>query len=202
VGLRRTLEQRPGVDRAARGHDAVVHACASVAPTAPMRLATICLDDESVRRRLQEWYDALVDALARVEGRQEWSVKVFAHAPTRTTTEAAAEPAVMGGAAYLRRKKALGEERRAAEAKALAAAEQVDLALRDLAVATRRLRPQDPRLSGAAGTMLLNGAYLVDASYANAFADRVAALGAEHPEVSVACGGPWPPYSFATLDQS
>jgi hypothetical protein len=200
-GLRRNLEQLPWVERAARGHDAVVHACASVAPTAPMRLATVCLDDESVRVRLQEWYDALVDALARVEGRQEWSVKVFAHAPTRTTTEAA-EPAVMGGAAYLRRKKAAGEERRAAEAKALAAAEQVDLALRDLAVATRRLRPQDPRLSGASGTMLLNGAYLVDARSANAFADRVAALGAEHPEVSVACGGPWPPYSFATLDQS
>ena len=82
----------------------------------------------------------------------------------------------------------------------MAAAEDVDVSLRELAAASRRLRPQDPRLSGVDGTMLLNGAYLVDEQVADQFARRVADLTAAHPEVSVACGGPWPPYSFATLE--
>ena len=46
---------------------------------APLRLATICLDDAGVRARLDEWHHALVQALDRVEGRFEWSVKAFSH---------------------------------------------------------------------------------------------------------------------------
>jgi hypothetical protein len=73
--------------------------------------------------------------------------------------------------------------------------------LSDLAVATRHLRAQDPRLSGVEETMLLNGAYLVDERSAGDFTSRVAGLVAAHPGVSIACGGPWPPYSFATLEE-
>lgn len=199
-GLRSNLERMEWVERVARGHDAVVQACAAAALTAPMRLATVCLDDRSVRERLERSYDALAAALSRVEGRAEWSVKVYAHSPVQHAVEAA-EPATMGGAAYLRRKKAAAEERRAAQADAVAAAEEVDHALRGLSVATRRLRPQDPRLSGVEGAMLLNGAYLVDARMGHTFAERVAELAAAHPGVSVSCAGPWPPYSFATLEE-
>jgi hypothetical protein len=198
-GLRENLERLEWVERTARGHDAVVQACAVAVPTAPMRLATICLDDDSVRRRLEEWYDGLDAALARIAGREEWSVKVTVHAPA-AREKVAAEPAATG-AAYLRRKKAAGEERREAEARALAMADDVDRALGEVAVARRRLGAQDPRLSGAEGTMLLNGAYLVDAEDGPTFAARVGELVDAHPEVSVSCGGPWPPYSFATLDQ-
>jgi non-ribosomal peptide synthetase component F len=199
-GLRSNLERMEWVERVARGHDTVVQACARVALTAPMRLATICLDDRSVRVRLERTYDALASALARIEGRAEWSVKVYAHSPTTQSVEAA-EPATMGGAAYLRRKKAAAEERRTAQADAVAAAEEVDNTLRAMSVAARRLRPQDPRLSGVEGAMVLNGAYLVDERVGRSFAERVALLAASHPGVSVSCAGPWPPYSFATLEE-
>lgn len=198
-GLRANLERLDWVERTAREHDRVVQACAAAAPTAPMRLATICLDDESVRRRLEERYDDLVAALDRVTGREEWSVKVFAHPQEVDSTEPA-EPAAVGGAAYLRRKKASGEARRAAQAEAAAAAEAVDRVLCGIAVAARHLRPQDPRLSGHEGTMLLNGAYLVDQIAGDSFARTVADLVGTFPGVSIACGGPWPPYSFATLE--
>ena len=36
-----------------------VQTVAQSAPTAPLRLATICLDDAGVRRRLDEWHDEL-----------------------------------------------------------------------------------------------------------------------------------------------
>lgn len=200
--LRENLEHLDWVERTARSHDAVVQACAAAAPTAPMRLATVCLDDESVRLRLEEWYDALAAALDRVAGREEWSVKVFAHPEPVELTPEPAEPAALGGAAYLRRKKAATEQRRAAEDRARAAVEAVDRELRGISVAARQLRAQDPRLSGHRGTMLLNAAYLVDAHEARPFAERVADLVRGFPGVSIACDGPWPPYSFATLERS
>jgi hypothetical protein len=197
--LRSNLEQLDWVEQTARRHDAVVQACALHAPTAPMRMATIYLDDSSVRRRLELRYDALVAALDRVQDRQEWSVKVYAHL-SATDGAPDAEPAPTGGAAYLRRKKAVVEQRRTAEARALTAAREVDGALGALAVATRHLRAQDPQLSGVKETMLLNGAYLVDEQSAPEFTSLMAALVARHPEVSIACAGPWPPYSFATVE--
>jgi hypothetical protein len=200
--LRENLEHLDWVERTARAHDAVVQACAAAAPTAPMRLATVCLDDESVRLRLEEAYDDLAAALDRVAGREEWSVKVFAHPAPVTTAMEPAEPALAGGAAYLRRKKAASEERRAAEVRALEVVEAVDREFRGLSVAARHLRAQDPRLSGHSGTMLLNAAYLVEAGDGRRFAELVAELVRIHPGVSIACDGPWPPYSFATLDRS
>jgi hypothetical protein len=173
-GLRNNLEKPGWLERTARRHDAVVQACARNAPTAPMRLATICFDDWTVRRRLELRYDALAAALARIDGRQEWSVKVYAHSALAPTSD---------------------------EARAVAAAREVDETLRGLAVATRRLRAPDPRLPGVGESMLLSGTYLVDEPQAAAFVEQVATLAAAHTEVSVACGGPWPPYSFAMLEE-
>ncbi|MGZ4437043.1 MAG: GvpL/GvpF family gas vesicle protein [Nocardioidaceae bacterium] len=209
-GLRRNLEDLTWLERVARGHDSVVQQVAALAPTAPLRLATICLDDAGVRARLDEWYDALQTALDRVEGRQEWSVKAFAAPGEPTEPTEPAEPAPAGGgarepgagAAYLRRKKTETVQRQSAHDRAAEVAEQVHQALVARAVASRRLQPQDPRLTGHQGTMTLNGAYLVEESAAAGFAAEVEALAAAHPEARLDVHGPWPPYSFATLDAS
>ena len=84
-GLRRNLEKLDWLEVVARAHDTVVQTVAHSAPTAPLRLATICLDDAGVRRRLDEWHDELELVLDRVEGRMEWSVKVLA--PPRESAE-------------------------------------------------------------------------------------------------------------------
>lgn len=200
-GLRRNLEDLGWLEQVARGHDTVVGAVAQAGPTAPMRLATIFHDEDGVRARLDEWYDALQSALDRVEGRREWSVKAFA--PTRTS-EAAQQQEATGsgsGAAYLQRKKDETEQRHNAEEKALQVADGVHDALSALAVASRRLRPQDPRLTGHEGTMTLNGAYLVEETEAAAFGEAAASLAERYPEAGIEVHGPWPPYSFATLEK-
>ena len=48
--------------------------------------------------------------------------------------------------------------------------------------ASRRLAPQDPRLTGHTGTMTLNGAYLVDLEHGAEFEATVRRLQSEHPE--------------------
>jgi hypothetical protein len=111
-GLRRNLERIEWLEAAARGHDAVVQAAAAIAPTAPTRLATIFLDDEGVRRRLREQHAAITTALDRVEGHEEWSVKVLTRA-----VEAEPEPVPVAGsgAEYLRRKREEQDARSASD---------------------------------------------------------------------------------------
>lgn len=197
--LRANLERMDWLEEVARGHDTVVQAVAARGPTAPLRLATICLDDDGVRRRLDEWHDQLVQALDRVQGRHEWSVKVVV--PAEAPAPAATAPATGGGAAYLRRKKEESEARLTRQEDAARVGEDVHAELATLSVASRRLQPQDPRLTGHTGTMVLNGAYLVEAADGDAFAARVHALAETHPRVRVEGAGPWPPYSFAVLEQ-
>ena len=48
--------------------------------------------------------------------------------------------------------------------------------------------------------MLLNAAYLLDASDGTSFTAAVAAEATAHPELRVELTGPWPPYSFAGGD--
>ncbi len=200
--LRRNLEDLGWLESVARGHDAVVHAVAGLGPTAPLRLATICLDEDGVRARLDEWYDGLTAALDRVQGRREWSVKAFAPVgePTPARPAGGSSRAPGAGAAYLQRKKAETSARQHAEQHALDVAEHLHARLSALSVASRRLRPQDPRLTGHEGTMTLNGAYLVEVDEEAGFAAAADALAAGLPEARVLVQGPWPPYSFATLE--
>ena len=69
-------------------------------------------------------------------------------------------------------------------------------------VASRQLTPQDPRLTGHEGTMLLNAAYLVETEGEADFVRQLDELVAAHPDLHIECRGPWPPYSFAVLEQS
>lgn len=197
--LRRNLEDLAWLESTVRSHDAVIHAAATRAPTAPLRLATICFDDAAVRARLREWYVALTHALDRVEGCSEWSVKVLTRPAAPPPREEEAAP--VSGAEYLRRKRSDAAQRADTHESAAATAQLVHDRLADLARASRLLSPQDPRLSGHQGTMVLNAAYLVADADAEAFAELLAGLEADSPGVIVDGRGPWPPYSFAMLEQ-
>jgi hypothetical protein len=196
--LRANLERMDWLERVARQHDAVVHALAEVAPTAPMRLATILMGDHGVVRRLSESHDALAAALERVAGRGEWSVKVIVEAPVAAAVPEARAPS---GAEYLRRKKAQAETRTADAEEGVAVASRIHQRLAEFSVASRQLPPQDPRLTGLTGAMVLNAAYLVPTDDRGRFVDEVSEVGRRHPELRVDCQGPWPAYSFATLDE-
>lgn len=196
--LRANLERLDWLEETARTHDAVIKAVSGLGPVAPMRLATIFLDDASVRRRLDEWYHALEQVLDRVQDRREWSVKVIA--PSSADAPATRErPA--SGADYLKKKKESIERRAVQHEGSQLQAQLIHEAMSERAVATRLLPAQDPRLSGHGGTMLINAAYLVAAADGDRFVAEAEALGVQHPELVVDVRGPWPPYSFAMLEQ-
>jgi hypothetical protein len=191
------LEDLAWVERTARTHNDVVWLVAGSATCAPLRLVTVCLDDDSVRAKVDALRDDLEQVLDRVEGRQEWSLKVLV--PHRTTVEVPAGPPPSSGADYLRRKREAADQRRGHTEDAAHAAHAIDEVARTHAVASRHLPPQDPRLTGRSEPMILNAAYLVEAPERGSFQAAVRAVAQQHEHVSVELEGPWPPYSFAVL---
>ncbi|MFE5075358.1 GvpL/GvpF family gas vesicle protein [Streptomyces halstedii] len=221
--LRERLADRAELERCARAHHAVVAAAAGRAPTLPLPLATLYLSDERARAALREDENRFRSVMGRIAGRVEWGVKVYAApgrppptrpertgppttAPTTTTLTATAPPETTSavrtntrpGHAYLDRARGARRAREERQEAGLNAAASVDRALRDIAVAGRRLRSHDTGVTGAGRVQLLNAAYLVDEGRE---ADLIGAVellrtspGYERVELEVT--GPWVPYSF------
>jgi Gas vesicle synthesis protein GvpL/GvpF len=199
--LNKNLEDLNWLERVAREHDSVVQAVAGVTSAVPLRLGTVYCDDESALRRLAGLRPAALATLDVLTGREEWGVKLYA-VPTRPPAEVGAAAQPGSGLDYLRQRRA-ALDRRTLEARAAAdEADAVFERLRDIAVLARRHRPQDPVLSGVKHPMLLNAAFLIDRDRVATFQAAVAALADEHPEGAVVLTGPWPAYSFATLDDA
>ncbi len=176
-GLQRHPDSLDRLEAVARTHDTVVRAVAATRPTAPLRLATLYLDDDGVRRRLEEWYDDLVAVLDGVTGRFEWGVRAWVG--PRTVDADGPDSDVLGAAGRLH------EELSAA------------------AVASRLLDTSSTA-PGETRTAVLEAAYLVDQVAAQTFVDTVERHAAQRSRTGLAVEweGPWPAYSFATLGQS
>ncbi|WP_432945631.1 GvpL/GvpF family gas vesicle protein [Kribbella sp. CA-253562] len=201
--LRRNLEDLRWLERTARRHDEVVRAAAAVTSAiAPFRLATICRSDDGVRERIDTLYDDLVRALDRIEGRSEWSVKAFVSVrrPTAADQPSGQTQTAGSGVAYLERRRAELRAKEAATARDELVSEALFWDLSAGAEAARRLAAQDQRLSARSEPMVLNGTFLVDDPRAGDFAELVEQLRQKYSELQLELTGPWPPYSFATLD--
>ena len=134
-----------------------------------------------------------------VRGHHEWGVKAFAAA--RPDVEPANnDPALGPGAAYLFCQRAAHERAARVRREMRDAVEELHERLAAAASASRRYPPQDPSLSGRREDMVLNAAYLVEVGRSTA----VFTSGVEtwlSPLIEVTLTGPWPPYSFAVLEE-
>ncbi|UNS96182.1 GvpL/GvpF family gas vesicle protein [Streptomyces tubbatahanensis] len=194
--LRAHLEDLRWLEETARAHQGVVAALTALTCPLPLRLATVYLDDDGVRRALEEGREAFAATLERLEGRVEWGVKVYAQ--RRAPEPAAAGAAPSSGRDFLRRRK----QEVTARENALEEAEELGRTLHAALAAQAedvRVHPaQNPQLSQAPGQNLLNAAYLVERERSEEFVERVEQLGGHDPAVRVELTGPWAPYSFAS----
>jgi hypothetical protein len=197
--LAANLNELPWLERVAREHDTVVRAAAQLTTTAPLRMATVCRDDAAALAKLDELGSRATAVLDRLDGRVEWGVKAYATARQAPVPVAAS---ATSGADYLRRRKQESVERQAAVAAATAQAESVYTALAGDSVAGRRHRVQDRQLTGVDEPMLLNAAFLVEHGEAQRFTNALDALAERYAAIRLERTGPWPPYSFASLDPS
>ncbi|AEM80944.1 GvpL/GvpF family gas vesicle protein [Streptomyces violaceusniger] len=199
--LRRRLSDRDELERCARAHHTVITAASALAPTVPLPLATLYLDDNRAREALGERETSLLTALDRITGRAEWGVKVYAQTGPPPAPEAAPAdgpaPGPAGGRAYLDRVRTRQRSREQHHTVTLRAAERVDIAVRSLAVAARRLRPHGVEVTGKHRTHVLNAAYLLDLGRERELRAALASLRRDETDVQIELSGPWAPYSFA-----
>jgi Gas vesicle synthesis protein GvpL/GvpF len=194
--LQENLESLQWLEKTARAHDLAVRLLAQQVTTAPLRLATIYRDDESVRDLLRGIAGVASEVLTRLDGRDEWGVKLYGLADCADDERHNDG----SGANYLRRRRAALVSRQDAAEQAAQTAADVLAALSELSADARAHRLQDSQLSGVAAPMLLNGAFLVDRSGVEQFSQLVKELAEKHPQLSFTLTGPWPPYSFAAWD--
>jgi len=186
-----------------RAHEAVLEAALARAPLVPFRFGTIYRNDEQVRQMLRE-HSGLGETLERLQGTFELGVKAFLDAAEfdrRHGDEPDAAQAE-GGRAYLLRKQ---RDRKVGEARssfAAACARDSHEALTAAAEDGRANPLQRLEVSGRAGEMILNGAYLVRTEREEAFREAVAALESTYrgDGVRYEVTGPWPAYNFVTTD--
>lgn len=198
--LRTNLEDLGWLERTARQHDSVVQRSAAATTTLPLRLATICRDDTSACERLSRLGSRATTVLAELDGREEWGVKLYAvEDPDPDPPDSPAGAST--GAAYLRSRRRQLAHRDDAAASAVRDADTLFRRLAQHGVDARRHRPQDQRLTGAAQPMVLNAAFLLGREQVAGFRAAVAELAAARPADSLVLTGPWPPYSFATVDE-
>lgn len=193
--LRANLEDLTWVERVSRAHDDVVRSVAALGTTAPLPLATVCNDDASVQQRLRRLGGRGEKLLSVLDGRDEWGLKLLGR-----VAQPMAAVAASSGAEYLRRRRDDFANRDELSVAASRRADDVYTFVATSAVAARRHRPQDARLSGLARPMLLNASFLVDRDEADAFRRSIDAVAQALPPDSVQLTGPWPAYSFTALE--
>lgn len=198
--LRHSLDDPRWLEQTARAHHDVVDALARRHPILPVRMATIYVDDDGVRRMLAEQGERVTAALERTRARAEWGVKAFAVPTAEPDPAPGPESATGPGAAYLMRKRATRDRALKAREAVVTLAEQLHSQLAELAVAVRRYPPQDPRLSERNEQMVLNAAYLLDEAGVEALHRMVD--GWRETRLRIELTGPWAPYSFAVLEET
>jgi len=206
--LKESLNDLGWLEEVARAHQRVVDDAFERGPVVPLRLCTIYESDDRVRTLLREDGDRFARLIQSIEGREEWSVKLYVD-PERLETEAVAhcgetmpDPGLGAGGAYLAKRKTDRFTREEGDRLAGAIAEEVHARLQDWASDAVVGRPQNPELSGHSGQMLLNGAYLVESEGSERFGQLVDELQGRYSELGarLEISGPWPPYNFIASD--
>ena len=196
----------------ARAHEFVLDALLAARTVVPMRFGTVCLGKPRVREMLECYHEQFARMLSRLDGKQEWGVKVFcdlelARRRIGESSDAAASlRAQMAGksegALFFLKKKledALATEMERAIDRAVADGHEMLSALaRDSVVLT----PWGREITGDDRDMVLNAAYLVQTDGLEAFRSEIGRLNRENAALGFAfeTTGPWPPYNFARVE--
>jgi hypothetical protein len=181
----------------ARGHDAVLRAAAVTGPVLPLRFGTVVPDEDAARRLLDEHAAAARAQLQRIADNREWGVKLVRRVgePVAAGPRPAERTGVSGTEYLARRRQALTEH----DAAERTAAEAAALLEQSLAPHVR----ESLRRGGSTGSsLLLDLALLVPPEHESAFLAAAAELREQlEPDgLEVEVSGPWPPYSFAALE--
>ena len=177
----------------AMAHEAVVRHFARRLTTVPMRLFTLFRTDERALEHVRKSQAHLSRVLKRVDGCEEWGVRLFAADPPPAKAVSIEGPDA--GRRFLERKRA---QHQATRTETTAAARKAQAVVRGLARTARAQRQLPIPKAAASGRLIVDAAFLVPRDGRARFRTAVAQAAAEGRAdgVRVDLTGPWPPYNF------
>lgn len=195
ASIERGLKDLDWVSQSAVAHERVVRHFARNRTTVPARLFTLFRSEERALEHVRQSTRRLAKVFTRVDGCEEWGLRIFADAPVETASGAplGAESAD-AGRRFLERKRALHQVARDLAAQAPRAARSL---YRAVARSAREHR-EIPVVPGTKTRLLIDGAFLVRREERRDFRAAVATAveAAAKRGVRVSLTGPWPPYNF------
>jgi hypothetical protein len=185
------------VASAGAAHHAVVDALAEDAHVVlPFRLFTLFSNEARALTTFNQTKAAMNRAFDRVRGRQEWVLRIGKPDPALAPTAPASDTTPATGTGFLRAKADARRETMARAERVRQDATASFEALAQLADAATS-RPVDP-----GGSLLCDAAFLVRPARVDALRDVLTRTAERllHDGCPVSLTGPWPPYSFASMD--
>jgi hypothetical protein len=190
--------------RLVRAHDAVVRAAFDVGPVLPLRFGTVVEDERGARQLLTTHAEAARKRLDHVHGCDEWGLRLTRfleedraprHAVIASPQGDTENAQVRTGTEYLAHRRQALHEADEVSRKVQQAADRVQ---EELSYAVDFLQ----RGGSAGSSLLLDVAYLIPRASEPRFRADTDRLATELDQqgLRLEVTGPWPPYSFASLD--
>jgi len=188
-------------------HERVIEEVMRRSPVLPARFGTVFSSRRALATLLAHRAAEVAAFLAGIADKEEWAVKGFVDLERAGTSLLSTDPFFRGcsqrlpkspGARYLQEKRLRADAAAQAKLWCRTVAEQVEAELKSQALDMRPVRLQTRSVSGKAGEMVFNCAFLLARSRVAHFRARLERVGSVHAEHGLALelSGPWPPYNF------
>jgi hypothetical protein len=198
------------VEDKARRHVLILEQISEQYSVAPLKFCTIFNKRERILKLLAQKYDELSHILERVQGKYEWTVKVFCNEETfikhvENEKRQILESALEGkppGITYLLKKKINENVKEASEKELTKRANNIYESLRTYSTDTALEGCLTKGMTGRSERMILNCSLLIPRENVEDFLIKInEANSLENPEgLFVEISGPWPPYSFTLFN--
>lgn len=189
--LEKNMEDLEWLAAASVRHQQVVSEISALGDVLPARFGTVFLSVDSLLQHVQQNHEFLTTALQRISGCDEWGIKVFAE-PQRAKKAAVS---AASGADYLKQKASLHRTRTQVREDA-----EITALVSELREVSNDTAPSGKVSSGQPG-LQWQGAFLVprkNRQKLQRILERFAAKWSSEKRID--CSGPWPPYSFVSMN--
>jgi hypothetical protein len=191
--LAKNMENLDWLGEAGMRHQRVVSAIAELADVLPARFGTVFMDASSLKADVGAKKETLVNDLRRIQGCDEWGVKVFSVQPKKPVAQG--KPAT--GRDYLKTKAAL--LRRPSTGVPVEGLHTFSAALRRISMEMS----DGGRISAGQRGLQMQSSLLLKRANRKKLEATLKKYSHRWAESGrIECTGPWPPYSFVSRDTS
>jgi hypothetical protein len=207
--LEQRLQDRNWLEMLAIGHQRVLTSLLEHYTLLPLKLCTLYTDERRIEALLATGLARFSAELDRLEGSNEWGLKLFcnqaalaewaAQNAPQLSQQASSVAAASPGARFMLQKRLQRAAQQIAEQLQRSETELIAASLATMTRAAQRGRLQPAQIHGRSDTMTLNGAYLVAEDELDTFATALDALREQYEPrgFNFELTGPWPAYSFS-----